>query len=1174
MNRWFLGTVMVLAFALAVWFIGPAIAVFNFRPLETTIVRIVVIVMVAAVWLGIELGRLWASRRANKKLLDEIASGGAADAALASKSAEEVATLRRRFEEAAAVLKNARFDGGGGEKRLLHQLPWYVFIGAPGSGKTTALMNSGLSFPLGDSSKGLAIKGVGGTRNCDWWFTDEAVLLDTAGRYTTQESEQQADAAAWLGFLDLLKKYRPIRPLNGAIITVSVSDLLVWDDADRARYADAVRQRIAELYSRLGVRFPLYVMVTKCDLLAGFNEFFANVGRDERAQVWGMTFPHTPEATNPLDFGSLFVIEFQQLEVRVNGMVIDRLLQERDQQRRALIYNFPQQFSGLQTLLRDFVASVFQSSRYAEQAMLRGVYFTSGTQEGSPIDRVLGTLARSFNIERKILPPSVSSGKSFFLTNLLKDLIFPEAGLVGANAKLERKLKMLLRGGYVLIAVLGVGLLAMWGVSYYRNVALIADFEAKTAAVKDKVEKLPPPSLDDLQYVASVLSELRALGEPYAASGGGVPWSLGFGLYQGDKMASQAMRAYNNALREALLPRVALRLEKLMRQVENPVGLYETLKVYLMLYSDKLLEPNALQTFVGLDWEQAFPSQDGTQIVTALQEHLRAALQNRPIEMVHPQDAQLVNEARQKLASASLPDRIYARLRQEAESEDLTPFRLSDEAGPATAQVFVRTSRQPLTGGVPGLFTVNGYTKAFRPAAEKVTQRLLEEESWVLGPKFASSARAQAGQVLEEVRRRYLADYIRVWDEFLGDIRLAPSSSLSQTVQLAKVLAGPDSPLKRLAVAAARQTSLGDGGGDGSAKAAVTKAATDAVMDTTKRMLGRVLGDSASKVEIASQSRPEATVDEHFKLLRTFAIAPAGASAPVDTLIASMNEYYTQLVAVDESVRRHDTQVLQPAGAARLRADAEQGPAPVREVLRSLVDTSDSQIRAATGSVITGGAKGAAAFCAKAIGGRYPFVRNASSEVTLDDFSKVFAPGGDLDDFFQKNLAGLVDTSGAAWRSRSGGAGPSASIIAQFQNAAAIRDAFFRGGAKAPAATAELGLTSLDDRLTHVTLEIDNQVLRFDRVASMPVRITWPSQRPGGRIRLQAYPTGATLTFEGTWALFRMVDRGNPQATAQSDRLQLSYSLEGSRIVFDLRVSSSVYNPFQLKALEGFRCPN
>jgi type VI secretion system protein ImpL len=136
-----------------------------------------------------------------------------------------------------------------------------------------------------------ALKGVGGTRNCDWWFTDEAVLLDTAGRYTTQDSEQKVDASAWLGFLELLKRQRPRSPLNGAIITVSVSDLLGQSEVERARYESTVRTRVQELYSKLGVAFPLYVLVTKIDLLAGANEFFADLGAEERGQVWGITFP-------------------------------------------------------------------------------------------------------------------------------------------------------------------------------------------------------------------------------------------------------------------------------------------------------------------------------------------------------------------------------------------------------------------------------------------------------------------------------------------------------------------------------------------------------------------------------------------------------------------------------------------------------------------------------------------------------------------------------------------------------------------------------------------------------------------------------------------------------------------------------------------------------------------
>src|SRR5678809_1739494 len=93
------------------------------------------------------------------------------------------------------TLKRARFGPGGivaGWKaklngRYLYELPWYLIIGAPGSGKTTALRHSGLKFPLADVAGEDAIRGVGGTRNCDWWFTDQAVLIDTAGRFTTQD---------------------------------------------------------------------------------------------------------------------------------------------------------------------------------------------------------------------------------------------------------------------------------------------------------------------------------------------------------------------------------------------------------------------------------------------------------------------------------------------------------------------------------------------------------------------------------------------------------------------------------------------------------------------------------------------------------------------------------------------------------------------------------------------------------------------------------------------------------------------------------------------------------------------------------------------------------------------------------------------------------------------------
>ena len=111
--------------------------------------------------------------------------GGRAAAAERERSASERAQLpgasRRRWTRC------ARAASGGGN---LYALPWYVVIGPPGSGKSTLLQNSGLNFPLSSSFGKEAMRGVGGTRNCDWWFTDEAVFLDTAGRYTTQDSDR------------------------------------------------------------------------------------------------------------------------------------------------------------------------------------------------------------------------------------------------------------------------------------------------------------------------------------------------------------------------------------------------------------------------------------------------------------------------------------------------------------------------------------------------------------------------------------------------------------------------------------------------------------------------------------------------------------------------------------------------------------------------------------------------------------------------------------------------------------------------------------------------------------------------------------------------------------------------------------------------------------------------
>jgi len=279
------GAVNALGFALLVWLGGPLLAIADVRPLETVAARVALLGLLGVAAVAAGPLRQWQQRRRNAALIDRLQPAAGAD------------TLAPRFQQALALLRDGIAVSDGPpllrwwrRRQQLLRLPWYLFIGAPGAGKTTALLHSGLSFPLADQLGTAPVRGVAGTRQCDWWFTREAVFIDTAGRYTTQDSDAAVDGREWRSFLGLLRQHRPHQPINGVLVTVSVPDLLAGG-AELARQQAAVKARLQELRSVLGLVLPVYLLVTKVDLLAGFSEFFDGLDARQRAQVWGVTLP-------------------------------------------------------------------------------------------------------------------------------------------------------------------------------------------------------------------------------------------------------------------------------------------------------------------------------------------------------------------------------------------------------------------------------------------------------------------------------------------------------------------------------------------------------------------------------------------------------------------------------------------------------------------------------------------------------------------------------------------------------------------------------------------------------------------------------------------------------------------------------------------------------------------
>jgi len=572
-SRLFLAFIGMVFVSLFIWFAGPLIGYNGTAPLESTSRRYLLIGGMSTLWFLSAIYRFIKSRMKNAKMLDALAAE-AASSATGEASAEELATLQSKMQEAVDTLKNKNFSKSGG-KRFLYQLPWYVIIGPPGAGKTTLLSNSGLDFPLEETHGKFSVKGIGGTRNCDWWFTDQAVLLDTAGRYTTQDSEAEVDKSAWEGFLDILKNTRGRRPLNGVLLAISIEDILNSDDDQLAQIAKTLRNRVDELYKVLGIAPPVYLMFTKCDLLAGFNEHFSNLDKRSREQVWGYTLPIDSDHTLDTSIDKATT----ELSTRLHEQTITRLHGELSARNRENVFSFPMQFNFFQQRVDLFVGQLAAQSRLLENILFRGVYFTSATQTGSVLDQVIQSTSQNFGINERLPGSAATEGKSFFITELLKDVVFSESGLAGTNLATERKLKWLQWGAAGCISAVFIGLLALWTTSYFANRQLLESVQDSTQELIVSLDELSGDNLDLLK-TSSALNKSRKL---ITANDDGFVVKRA-GMYQGNRIGEFAEEKYQDLLIDALLPRLMVRLEHQMHaQSTNSEFVFEALKTYQML---------------------------------------------------------------------------------------------------------------------------------------------------------------------------------------------------------------------------------------------------------------------------------------------------------------------------------------------------------------------------------------------------------------------------------------------------------------------------------------------------------------------------------------------------------------------------------------------------------------
>ncbi|MEP4271571.1 MAG: type VI secretion system membrane subunit TssM [Roseibium sp.] len=1202
----------ILALVALIWFGGPFLAIAGVRPFEPLWVRLVLSLLILLSLGGWQAWRVYRRIAANKALEREILQPKASE--------EDLQILSERMKDALKTLKTS----SGSARTYLYDLPWYLMIGPPGAGKTTALMHSGLKFAA-SRGKGEAqkLEGLGGTRYCDWWFAETAVLIDTAGRYTTQDSDEEHDRESWLGFLNLLRKARPRQPVNGVMISISLEDLMTLPDDELKKHSDAIRARLIELYKTLKIDFPVYVIFTKADTVAGFMEFFGSYPESRRNLVWGATFQTREKTKNMV---SETPTEFDLLVERLNEEMADRLQEEPDPRARLMLYGFPTQVAALKDRVTGFLNAIFEPSRYYPNAVLRGFYFTSGTQTGTAIDRVIGSMSQAFGTAYQAAALS-GQGKSYFLRDLLTKVIIGEAGWVTHNRQAVRVATATRIAAYAAIALVTIGLGSLWTISYLNNKALIDETARAVDSIRSSGESVLSERIvrdDDLLRTVDVLNKLRTLPAGYDSRNNPTPFMEQFGLGQRARLEAAGVTSYQSGLERLLRPRLLLRIEDQMAEVlDNRTGpggedidrLYNLAKLYRMVARDAPeIDEDQIKNSFRADFVQSYPGPQGEIFRQPLNQHVASMLEldfsGRPL--TDQLDGVLVAEVQRELARVGLAERGYALLKSRANGLASEDWIAEQRGGPDMEIVFETENGDTLdTVVVNKFYTYPGFHLSVLPNLAGIRQEL-ERDKWVFGEVGEVNAFNDQYQSLPgEILALYTQDFIEAWESELGNLKFKSMSEdkpLYTTLQAVSARASPVvqllESLRRETMLTQEQTSEGVAGAlaGGSAQNAGSEAAGKIfqryVLDSSGglKRIGleaglKALAPNGVTGAIGSAAGgggpaiiPGKAIEDHFR--RYHELVEGENSRKIDALLLNFKNILDNLLIVANNPLQSETANSNvQIQASLLRSNATRFPNPFDKLILQAAKEFDEEFKETSITQLNEKLKSQVVDqCRQIVGRNYPF-ENGRSEVPMTEFAKLFSPAGLMQRFFDENLKPLVDTSARPWTWKpevSQSDRLSNATLRQFERADLIRQAFFPTGNAFPSVGLQVVPRALSQQAEAASLEVNGNVVFITRgpgfnaeIQPVPANFDWPSNTATPRVVLVLQPDvpgyRSRQEIHGDWAFYRFI-KANRVSSGQN-KFVVRKTLGGRQVAFTVTLRTKP-NPFFLSAVGDFSCPS
>ncbi|MGP9637859.1 type VI secretion system membrane subunit TssM [Psychrobacter sp. AOP3-A1-26] len=812
-------------------------------------------------------------------------------------NAQEVQALRQQMQDAIKTIRKSKIGDQTG-KAALYELPWYMVIGNPAAGKSSAVLHSGLKFPFMDQTNKLSVKGVGGTRNCDWFFSTEGILLDTAGRYSVYEE----DRSEWLSFLNLLKKNRPKAPINGIIIAVSIAELTKNDPSYALDLAKNLRSRVQDLTEQLEVYAPVYVVFTKMDLISGFRDFFNDYEQEERSQVWGATIPY-PEDPEDINITDVFEEHFGVLVNGLKDLSTTKLSLRHQRTVSPSLMTFPMEFQSLRPMIRTLMHALFEDNPFQFKPILRGFYFTSALQDGQVSSQMTLQMVQNYDLHPPAIPLNAqqeSADKPYFLQDLFSKVILKDKHLVKQHKNRNKRSHRALATLAAVVTLCTV--VGLWTWSYANNKQLTE----RVVADLQQVAALQKNSNGDLQSQLESLSILQSRIEQLEGYQDDKPLSLRFGLYQGDKLQQKLLAEYYNGIRIIVLTPTKQNIETFLTEVNtnadqlevrtedsttdntsdaavndayiqsDPTDVedaYSALKAYLMLGNHDNLETSHLSDQMTRFWRNWL---DANRADMPRDKMIRQAERILSFTLAHvgdptfpliQNDLGLIDKTRGNLSKVSkgqpARERVYSeiKMRSSARFPSVT-----------VAQITQGTANEALLGShvISGTFTKQAWESFVSDEIDKAATTRIVADDWVLATSSQDDLTLTGSpeQIRQYLVSRYKQEYISEWKRFLSQVYVRDSKDFDDHAILLNQLSNAtESPLKTLFETVDRQTQWDN------------KAANQAVGNggESRRSFVNWFKQTILRQSPAELRQAEATMNNGRSASNTAAVAPASS---------------------------------------------------------------------------------------------------------------------------------------------------------------------------------------------------------------------------------------------------------------------------------------------------------